>query len=151
MTIRLAGDFLRGIRSGELTSLHELDAIQVHLHTLHDAAKGELDSPPGPGNELLSNVVQIITDDLRLWADWQNIIADSLDKRRFPPGGDGAKRVPCVAGDKTKLRGLNAEFLFHMGVNLGCRFVALHAVHAKEPFEKIDDAAMFQLASLYLN
>ena len=76
MTIRLAGDFLRGIRSGELTSLHELDAIQVHLHTLHDAAKGELNSPPGPGNELLSNVVQIITDDLRLWADWQNIIAE---------------------------------------------------------------------------
>ena len=38
-----------------------------------------------PRNELLSNVGQIITDDLRLWADWQNIIADSLDKRRFPP------------------------------------------------------------------
>ena len=38
-----------------------------------------------PGNELLCNVVQIISDDLRLWADWQNIIADSFDKRRFPP------------------------------------------------------------------
>ena len=113
--------------------------------------QGELDPPPVPGNELLCNVGQIITDDLRLWADWQNIIADSLDKRRFPAGRDGAKRVPCVAGDKTQLRGLNAEFLFYMGVNLGCRLVALHAVHAKEPFEKIDDAAMFQLASLYLN
>jgi hypothetical protein len=54
-------------------------------------------------DELIGNVVEVIADDLRLGADAENIIADTLDQRRFPARCDGAQRTPCVAGDKTEL------------------------------------------------
>jgi hypothetical protein len=55
------------------------------------------------GNQLIRNVIQVIADDLWLRADSQNIVAGSLDQRRFPAGRHGAKRVPGVARDQAKL------------------------------------------------
>ena len=55
------------------------------------------------GNELIGNVVEVIADKLRLRADAQQVVADTLDQRRLPARRDGAKRVPCVAGDETEL------------------------------------------------
>ena len=62
-----------------------------------------------PSHELIGDVIEVVADDIRLRADPQNIVAGPLDQRRLPAGRHGPKRVPCVAGDKTELRGLNPE------------------------------------------
>ena len=54
------------------------------------------------GNELIGDTVQIIADDLRLRADSQDIVAGAPDQRCFPPSRHRAKRVPCMARDKTE-------------------------------------------------
>jgi hypothetical protein len=82
------------------------------------AMNGELDLALVSGNELIGDVVQVITDDLRLRADRQNVIASPLDERCFPASGDGAERVPCMTRDKAELPGPDSEFSFNMGVHL---------------------------------
>ena len=43
------------------------------------------------------------TDDLRLRADSQKIVANPLDEARFPARSDGAKGVPGMAGDEAEI------------------------------------------------
>ncbi len=102
------------------------------------------------GDELIGNVTQVITDDLWLGADLQNIVAGPLDQRCFPAGRYGPKRVPCMACDQTELRRLNSKLSLDVGVSLTRRLMMLHAIRAKAPLEKIDNAAMFKLTSLNL-
>ena len=73
---------------------------------------------PMPGDELIGDVIEIIADDLRLRADPQKVVADPLDQRRFPPGRDGAERVPGMARDKAELRGFDAKLRLDVGVGL---------------------------------
>jgi hypothetical protein len=97
----------------------------------------------------IGDIVEVVAHDVRLRADAQNIIADALDQRRFPARGDGAERVPGVAGDKTELGGLGSKLFLDISVSLRRRLMVLHAVRAESPFEQIDDAAMFELAGLH--
>jgi hypothetical protein len=69
-----------------------------------------------PGDELIGHVVKIVTHDMRLRADSQNIVADALDQRRLPARRDGAERVPGVAGDKTKVGGLGAKLFLDITI-----------------------------------
>ena len=55
------------------------------------------------GDELIGDIVEVVSDNLRLRAYSQNIVPNTLDQRRLPARRDGAERVPCVAGDKTEL------------------------------------------------
>jgi hypothetical protein len=71
-----------------------------------------------PRNELIGDVIQVIANDLRLRADPQNIVANTLDERGFPASRDGTKSVPCMASSKTELGGLNPKLSFDMGVGL---------------------------------
>ena len=73
---------------------------------------------PVSGDELIGNIVEVIADDLRLRADSQNVVADPPDHRRFPTGCDGAKRVPCMTGDKAEPGGANPKLSFDVGVSL---------------------------------
>ena len=52
------------------------------------------------GDEPVGNVVEVVADNLRLRTDSQNVVADTLDKRRLPARRDGAESVPCVAGNR---------------------------------------------------
>ena len=83
------------------------------------------------GDELIGDVIQVITDDLRLRASLQNVVTGPLDQRGLPAGRHGAKRVPCVTGDKTELRGLNPKLPLDIGVSLARRLEVLHAVRAE--------------------
>src|SRR5258708_29369222 len=58
-------------------------------------------------DKLIGNFGQVVADDLRLRADAENVVAGTLDQRRLPARGDGAERVPCVAGDEAELGGLD--------------------------------------------
>jgi hypothetical protein len=55
------------------------------------------------GNELIGNVIQVVADDLRLRADSQQIIANTLNQHSFPTRRDGTQRVPSMTGDETEL------------------------------------------------
>jgi hypothetical protein len=101
-------------------------------------------------DELIGDVVEVIADDLRLRADLQNIVADPFDQRGSPAGRHSAKRVPCVAGDKTESRGLYPKLRLDVGVSLPLRLMVLYAVRAEAPLEKIDNAAMLKLTGLNL-
>ena len=79
---------------------------------------GGLTPRPVPGDKLISNVIQVIADDLGLRADSQNIVADTLDQRGLPARGDRAEGVPCVAGDKTELGELNSKLFLDINVSL---------------------------------
>ena len=70
------------------------------------------------GDKLIGNVVQVIADDLRLRTDSQNIIAGALDQCSFPTGRHSAKRVPCMAGNKAKLRGGDSKLLLDVAIRL---------------------------------
>jgi hypothetical protein len=70
------------------------------------------------GDELIGNVIQVIADDLWLRTNSQNIVADPLDQRGLRAGRHGAKRVPVVARDQAKLRGLNPKLSLDIGVSL---------------------------------
>ena len=100
------------------------------------------------GDKLIGNVIQVIADDLRLRADTQNIVADALDQRCFPAGRHRAKRVPCMARDKTELPRLNPKRPLDVGVGMARRLMMLHAVRTEALFEKIDNAAMLELTRL---
>jgi hypothetical protein len=101
-------------------------------------------------DELTGNVVQVITDDLRLRPDSQDIVSGPLDQRCFPAGRHGAERVPCMARDKAELRGPDPKLSLDVGVSLARRLMMFHAVHAEAPLEKIDNAAIFKLTGLNL-
>ena len=45
------------------------------------------------GDELIGNVIQVVADDLRLRADFQQIITNTLDQRSFQP----AATAPSVS------------------------------------------------------
>src|ERR1700744_775968 len=59
-------------------------------------------------DQLIRNVVQIFTDDARLGAYPQYVIADPFDQRRVPARRNGSERIPGMTGDKTELRRTNA-------------------------------------------
>src|SRR5262249_45375050 len=101
-------------------------------------------------DELIGNVVQVIAHDLGLRADPEDIVADAPDQRRVPARGDGAERVPGMAGDQAELRRFDTKLFLDLGVGLTRRLVVLHAVSAEAPLEQIDDAAMLKLARLHL-
>jgi len=82
-------------------------------------------------------------------ADVQYVVADASDQRCLPTGGDGAERVPGVAGNHAEFGRLNAKLILDVDISLRRRLVMLHAVGAEAPFEQIDDAAMRKLASLH--
>src|SRR6478609_8156752 len=69
---------------------------------------GKSGCPLVSSDELIGNIVQVTAYDLRLRADPQKIVADTLDQRGSPARRDGAEGVPCVAGDKAELGGLDS-------------------------------------------
>ncbi len=102
------------------------------------------------GDQLIGNTVQVCTDDLRLRANSQDVVARPLDQGSLPARGDGAKRVPCMASDQTELRGLNPKLPLDISISLARGLVMLHAICAKAPLEEIGNAAMFKLTGLNL-
>src|ERR1700704_4316838 len=109
--------------------------IRIHLApntvcTVKDtsAMTGRLARSLVSGDELIGNAIQVVTDDVRLRADSQDIVTDPLDQRCFPAGRHGAKRVPCMAGDKTELRGPDPKLLLDVGISLRRWLMMLHAV-----------------------
>jgi hypothetical protein len=84
---------------------------------VRDIAGGSAPRPVA-GDELIGNIIKVIADDLRLGTYSQNIIANPLDQRGFPTGRHGAKRVPCMTGDKAELGGSNPKLSFDVGVGL---------------------------------
>src|SRR5271167_1153977 len=86
-----------------------------------------------PSDELIGDAIQVIADDLRLGADSQNIVAEPLDQCCFPAARHSAKRVPCVAGDKTELGGFYPKLPLDVGVRLARRLMMLHAIRAEAP------------------
>ena len=99
-------------------------------------------------DELIGNIVQVTAYDLRLRADPQKIVADTLDQRRPPARRDGAEDVPCVAGDKPELGGLDSKLFFDMGVGRSRRLMVLDLVRTESSFKQVDDAAILKLAGL---
>ena len=84
--------------------LPDIARVEIqHPSRLYSAISGNLGLSPVSADELIGNVIQVVADDLRLGADPQQIIANTLDQRSFPACRDGAERVPSVAGDKTEL------------------------------------------------
>ena len=79
---------------------------------------GGLTPPAVSGDKLIGNVIEVIANELRLRTDSQNIVADPLDQRGFPAGRHGAKRIPCMTGDKAELGGPNPKLSFDVGVSL---------------------------------
>ena len=69
-------------------------------------------------NELIGDVIQVIANDLRLRADPQNGVANTLDQSGLPASCDGTESIPCMAGGKTELGGLSPKLFFDMGVSL---------------------------------
>src|SRR5262249_57048021 len=51
-----------------------------------------------PVDELIGDIVEVVGDNVRLRANAQNIVADTLDQRGFPARCDGAERIPGMAG-----------------------------------------------------
>ena len=87
-------------------------------------------------DKLVRDIIQVVADNLRLGADPQKIIANTLDQRSFPACRDGAERVPSMASDHAEFGGFNAKLLFNLSVRLRGRLMTLYGVHAKEPFKK---------------
>jgi len=56
---------------------------------------GRLGPSPVSGDELAGDVVEVVADNLRLRADSQEIIADTLDQRRLPARRDGRECPMC--------------------------------------------------------
>ena len=56
-----------------------------------------------PGDELIGDVMEIGTDDVRLRPDRQHIIPDAPNQRGLPSGGDGPERIPGMARDQAQL------------------------------------------------
>jgi hypothetical protein len=100
--------------------------------------------------ELIGNFVEVVADNLRLGADFQNIIANTLDQSGLPTRRDGAEGVPCVAGDKTEPGRPNRKLPLDVGIGFARRFVMLHTIRTEAPLKEIDNAAMFKLAGLNL-
>jgi hypothetical protein len=69
-------------------------------------------------NELIGDVIQVIANDLRLRADPQDSVANTLDQRGVPASCDGTESIPCMAGATTELGRLNPKLFFDMGVSL---------------------------------
>jgi hypothetical protein len=44
-------------------------------------------------DQLIGDVVQVCTDNLRLWADSQDVVAHPLDQSSLPARSDGAEGV----------------------------------------------------------
>ncbi len=70
------------------------------------------------GNELIGNVAEVVADDLRLRADSQNIVANTLDESSLPARGDGAESILGVAGNEAELGGLGTKLLLDITVRL---------------------------------
>ena len=70
------------------------------------------------GDELVGYVVEIVANNVRLRANSQDIVAGTLDQRRFPARCHGAESIPRVAGDQAKLGGLNSELSLDVGISL---------------------------------
>jgi hypothetical protein len=100
-------------------------------------------------NKLISNVVQVIADDLWLRTNSQNIVANTSDQCHLPARRDGAEGVPRVAGDKAELGGGNSKLILDICVSLGRRFMVFRAVRAESSFKQIEDAPMLKLARLH--
>jgi hypothetical protein len=92
-------------------------------------------------DQLIGDVVQVCTDDLRLWADSQDVVAHPLDQSSLPARSDGAEGVPCMASDKTKLRRLNPEFPLNIGVGLLLTDPAASPVRATDDVDVIVEVA----------
>src|SRR6185312_4587650 len=71
-----------------------------------------------PDDQLIGDVVEVVTNDLRLGTYAKEIVADALDQGRFPTGCHCAEGVPGMAGGETHLRGNGAELLLDIAVGL---------------------------------
>src|SRR5262249_17526484 len=103
-----------------------------------------------PGDEPVSDVVEVVADSLWLRTNSQDIVADTLDQRRLPARRDGAESVPGVAGDKTKLGGRNSKLLLDISVSLAGGLMVHHTVCAEPSLEEIDNTAVLELTGLDL-
>ena len=72
----------------------------------------------------------------------------SPDEGGFPPGRDGAKRVPGVAGDQAKLRGPGLQLALDIAVGFARGLVALDAIRAEAALEQSNNSAVLKLARL---
>ena len=100
-------------------------------------------------DELISNVGEVIAHELRLRADRQNIVADSLDQGGLPAGRNGTEGVPRVTSDKTKLGRFDAKLAFDVGITLGRWLVAPHGLYAESLLEEFGNSAVFELLFLH--
>src|SRR5271154_6519653 len=107
-------------------------------------------SPHMLRDQLIGDVVQVCTDDLRLRANSQDVVAHSFDQGSLPARSDGAERVPCMASDKTELGRLDSELPRDIAIGLRRGLVVLDAVRAETPLEEIDNPAVFELTRLHL-
>ena len=101
-----------------------------------------------PCDELIGDVGEIVTDDVRLGTDPQHVIPAAPDKGGFPTGGDRAQRVPGMAGDQAKLRGLGLQFSLDIRIGFGCGLMALHTIGAEAALEQLQRCRRAQLAGL---
>ena len=80
-----------------------VDVCFWHKADIDLTPKAESLAAPVSGNELIGNVIEVVADDLRLRADSQQIIANTLNQHSFPARSDGTQRVPSMTGDETEL------------------------------------------------
>ena len=85
--------------------------------------------------ELISNVVEIVAGEARLGSDAEDIVPGPSNEGTFPPCRDRTKRVPSMAGNQAKLRGLYPKFFLHVRVGVPRRLVVLHAIRAETPLK----------------
>src|SRR5579864_5646103 len=83
------------------------------------------------GDQLIGDIVEVVADDLRLRADAQDIVAGTLDQRPLPACGDGAERIPGMAGDQAELRGFCPKLSLDIAIGLARRLVMLDAIRAE--------------------
>lgn len=82
--------------------------------SVHDMRRSgaETDFAPSahnvPGDQLIGDLVEIVTDDLRL-GPTANTSFPAPNEGSSPSGCDGAERVPAMASDKEQLRWLRSE------------------------------------------
>lgn len=74
-------------------------------------------------NELIGNIVEIVTHDLWLWTNPHEIIARTFGKRGLPSRCDSAERIPDLAGDQTELRRRDAKFCCDRSISLRRRLM----------------------------
>jgi acyl-CoA synthetase (AMP-forming)/AMP-acid ligase II len=99
-----------------------------------------------PLDELVSDLIEVLADVVRLRADIQRRVALTKDERALPASRAGADRVPDVARDQADVAGSDLERGGYRVVGLLGRLVPLDGlVDAEAALEQVDHARLLQL------